>query len=227
MEVVRDHAHADALAICGNGAAVVDLGTDDESGRPRFVRVRPLLEETALQVVATLRAHAPGTSFAVERTSGLFHEMSYPPLHLDPAQSVAPAEKLLAEPTGTTPQPVLKLLAHHDELSPDAFLTRARELVGDLVSVTRSSPTALLEISAHGVSKASTLALSCAERGIRPEEVAAFGDMPNDIEMLSWAGSSYAMGNAHPDVLAAATGSTLDNNEDGVALVIERILAGG
>ncbi|MFC8924354.1 Cof-type HAD-IIB family hydrolase [Streptomyces albidoflavus] len=226
MEVVRGHAHADALAICGNGAAVVDLGTD-ESGRPRFVRVRPLLEETALQVVATLRAHAPGTSFAVERTSGLFHEMSYPPLHLDPAQSVAPAEKLLAEPTGTTPQPVLKLLAHHDELSPDAFLTRARELVGDLVSVTRSSPTALLEISAHGVSKASTLALSCAERGIRPEEVAAFGDMPNDIEMLSWAGSSYAMGNAHPDVLAAATGSTLDNNEDGVALVIERILAGG
>ncbi len=57
--------------------------------------------------------------------------------------------------------------------------------------------------------------------------MAAFGDMPNDIEMLSWAGSSYAMGNAHPDVLAAATGSTLGNNEDGVALVIERILAGG
>ncbi|MEW2707440.1 Cof-type HAD-IIB family hydrolase [Streptomyces koyangensis] len=227
MEVVRDHAHADALAICGNGAAVVDLGADDESGRPRFVRVRPLLEETALQVVSRLRAHAPGTSFAVERTSGLFHEMSYPPLHLDPAQSVAPAEKLLAEPTDTTPQPVLKLLAHHDELAPDAFLTRAREILGDLVSVTRSSPTALLEISAHGVSKASTLALSCAERGIRPEEVAAFGDMPNDIEMLSWAGSSYAMGNAHPDVLAAATGSTLGNNEDGVALVIERILAGG
>ncbi|WP_191857466.1 Cof-type HAD-IIB family hydrolase [Streptomyces fungicidicus] len=227
MEVVRDHAHADALAICGNGAAVVDLAADDERGRPRFVRVRPLLEEAALQVVSRLRAHAPGTSFAVERTSGLFHEMSYPPLHLDPAQGIAPAEKLLAEPTGTTPQPVLKLLAHHHELAPDAFLTRARAILGDLVSVTRSSPTALLEISAHGVSKASTLALSCAERGIRPEEVAAFGDMPNDIEMLSWAGSSYAMGNAHPNVLATATGSTLGNNEDGVALVIERILAGG
>ncbi len=122
---------------------------------------------------------------------------------------------------------MLKLLAHHHELAPDAFLTRARTILGDLASVTRSSPTALLEISAHGVSKASTLALSCAERGIRPEEVAAFGDMPNDIEMLSWAGSSYAMGNAHPDVLAAATGSTLGNNEDGVALVIERLLAGG
>ncbi|MFD6242144.1 Cof-type HAD-IIB family hydrolase [Streptomyces diastaticus] len=227
MEVVRDHARGDSLAICGNGAAVVDLATDDKEGRPRFVRVRPLPEETALAVVAALRAHAPGTSFAVERTSGLFHELGYPPLHLDPAQGVAPAEKLLAEPTGPRPQPVLKLLAHHGDLAPDAFLAQARSLVGDLVSVTRSSPTALLEISAHGVSKASTLALSCAERGIRQEEVAAFGDMPNDIEMLSWAGSSYAMGNAHPDVLAAATGTTRENNEDGVALVIERILADG
>ncbi|MFD4986007.1 Cof-type HAD-IIB family hydrolase [Streptomyces sp. NPDC058372] len=227
MEVVRDHAQGDALAICGNGAAVVDLGADDASGRPRFVRIRPLLEETALRVVAALRADAPGTSFAVERTSGLFHELSYPPLHLDPAQGIAPAEKLLAESTGTTPQPVLKLLAHHSEVAPDDFLARARALLGDLVSVTRSSPTALLEISAYGVSKASTLALACAERGIGPEEVAAFGDMPNDIEMLSWAGSSYAMGNAHPDVLAAATGSTLGNNDDGVAVVVERLLAAG
>lgn len=58
-----------------------------------------------------------------------------------------------------------------------------------------------------------------------PAEVVAFGDMPNDVEMLSWAGTSYAMGNAHPDVIAAASGRTVANNEDGVALVIERILS--
>jgi hydroxymethylpyrimidine pyrophosphatase-like HAD family hydrolase len=56
--------------------------------------------------------------------------------------------------------------------------------------------------------------------------VVAFGDMPNDVEMLTWAGRSYAMGNAHPDVLAAASGRTVGNNEDGVAVVIERLLAG-
>lgn len=49
--------------------------------------------------------------------------------------------------------------------------------------------------------------------------------MPNDVEMLSWASTSYAMGNAHPAALAAATGRTVTNNEDGVAVVIERIIA--
>ncbi len=91
--------------------------------------------------------------------------------------------------------------------------------------MTRSSPSALLELSGCGVSKASTLALCCAERGISHEEVVAFGDMPNDVEMLTWAGQSYAMGNAHPDVVAAASGRTVANNEDGVAVVIEQLLA--
>jgi hydroxymethylpyrimidine pyrophosphatase-like HAD family hydrolase len=49
--------------------------------------------------------------------------------------------------------------------------------------------------------------------------------MPNDVEMLTWAGTSYAMGNAHPAVIAAASGRTVANNEDGVAVVIEKILA--
>lgn len=110
-------------------------------------------------------------------------------------------------------------------MAPDEFLALARSTAGAYASITRSSPTALLEVSGLGVSKASTLARCCAERGITPAEVVAFGDMPNDIEMLRWAGTSYAMGNAHPDVIAAASGRTVDNNEDGVAVVIERILA--
>jgi hydroxymethylpyrimidine pyrophosphatase-like HAD family hydrolase len=117
------------------------------------------------------------------------------------------------------------VLAHHPELAPDDFLALARKAVGARAEITRSSPTALLEISGPGVSKASTLELCCAERGITPAEVVAFGDMPNDVEMLTWAGTSYAMGNAHPDVVAAASGHTVANNDDGVAVVIERILA--
>ncbi|MFJ6571355.1 HAD hydrolase family protein [Streptomyces sp. NPDC091292] len=253
MDVVSDHLHGHGLAICGNGAAVVDL--HGGPGDHRFVKIRELPRPRALDVVRLLRAAAPGTSFAVERTGGLHHEPTYPPLHLDPGESVASAEKLLAEPaapsdgsdrpyapatdsatdtdtgtgTGQHPdpadQPVLKLLAYHPELSPDAFLALARTAVGEHATITRSSPSALLEISGAGVSKASTLAQCCAERGILPEEVVAFGDMPNDVEMLTWAGTSYAMGNAHPDVIAAASGRTVANNEDGVAVVIEQILA--
>ncbi|MFI8995653.1 Cof-type HAD-IIB family hydrolase [Streptomyces sp. NPDC053542] len=219
MDVVSDHVHGHGLAICANGAAVVDL----HRGR-RIVEVRALERGAALGVVESLRAAAPGTSFAVERTGGIHYEPQYPPFHLDPAALIAPVEKLLGEEFEKAGEPVLKLLAHHSELHPDAFLALAREAAGHLASFTRSSPTALLEISGAGVSKAGTLARCCAERGIAPHEVVAFGDMPNDLEMLTWAGTSYAMANAHPDVLSATTHRTAANNEDGVALVIERLI---
>ncbi|MBT2443481.1 HAD family phosphatase [Streptomyces sp. ISL-36] len=219
MDVVADHVHGHGLAICANGAAVVDLHAGGT-----FLEVRPLERSVALDVVTTLRAAAPGTSFAVELTTGIHYEPEYPPFFLDPGATVATAEKLLFEEEPGAAAPVLKLLAQHQELDPDAFLATARTAAGSLASFTRSSPTALLEISSLGVSKASTLALCCAERGISADEVVAFGDMPNDIEMLTWAGRSYAMGNAHPDVISAASGRTVANNEDGVAVVIEQIL---
>ena len=221
MGVVSDHVHGHGLAICTNGAAVVDLHQDG-----LLIDVRPLPSVQALAVVAALREVAPGTSFAVERSAGIFYEQEYPPFHLDPGAIVAPAEKLLDDACPHSDKPVLKLLAHHPELVPDAFLRLAREVAGAHGDVTRSSPTALLEVSGLGVSKASTLARCCAQRGIAAEEVVAFGDMPNDLEMLMWAGTSYAMANAHPDVLAATTHRTETNTEDGVARVIERILTG-
>lgn len=219
MDVVSDHVHGHGLAICANGAAVVDLRAGG-----KLLEVRALERGIALDVVRTLRDAAPGTSFAVELTTGIHYEPDYPPFHLDPGATVATAEKLLDEDHPDAGAPVIKLLAHHPELTPDAFLILARTAAGELASFTRSSPTALLEVSGLGVSKASTLALCCAQRGISADEVVAFGDMPNDVEMLTWAGTSYAMGNAHPDVIAAASGRTVANNEDGVAVVIEEIL---
>ncbi|MCX4824303.1 Cof-type HAD-IIB family hydrolase [Streptomyces sp. NBC_01142] len=219
MDVVSDHVHGHGMAICANGAAVVDL----HSGGT-LLEVRALDRDTALEVVRVMRDAAPGTSFAVDLATGVHYEPDYPPFRVDPGATVATAEKLLHEEQPGTGAPVIKLLAHHPELTPDGFLTLARTAAGELASITRSSPTALLEISGLGVSKASTLALCCAERGISSDEVVAFGDMPNDVEMLTWAGTSYAMGNAHPDVIAAASGRTVANNEDGVAVVIEQIL---
>ncbi|KUJ49848.1 Cof-type HAD-IIB family hydrolase [Streptomyces sp. NPDC093228] len=222
MDVVSDHVHGHGLAICGNGAAVVDL--HGGPGTHRFVKVRELPRDNAVDAVRLLRDAAPGTVYAIEQTYGFYQEPDYPKLHMESPDLRAPAEELLARDAPGTRQPVLKILAYHPDLDPDAFLTLARLAVGNRASITRSSPSALLEISGPGVSKASTLALCCAERGISHEEVVAFGDMPNDVEMLSWAGQSYAMGNAHPDVIAAASGRTVANNEDGVAVVIERIL---
>ena len=54
----------------------------------------------------------------------------------------------------------------------------------------------------------------------------AFGDMPNDLDMLAWAGHGVAVANAHPDVLAVADEITASNDDDGVAQVLERLLLG-
>jgi hydroxymethylpyrimidine pyrophosphatase-like HAD family hydrolase len=81
----------------------------------------------------------------------------------------------------------------------------------------------MIEISATGVTKASTLAALCEERGLGPNDVLAFGDMPNDLPLLAWAGQAYAVANAHPAVLEAVAMHTASVEDDGVAQVLERI----
>jgi len=53
----------------------------------------------------------------------------------------------------------------------------------------------------------------------------AFGDMPNDLPMLRWAGASFAVANAHADVHSQATHRCPSNDQDGVAHVVEAVLA--
>ena len=73
-------------------------------------------------------------------------------------------------------------------------------------------------------SKAAALAELCAQWSVAPEHVAAFGDAPNDLPMLAWAGTAYAVANAHPAVLAATPHHLPSNDEDGVAQELERLL---
>ncbi len=216
MDTVVAHTARHGMAICANGAAVYDLHRDV------LLECRPLLEQDARAVVEALRAAVPGTSFAIERTGGFHYESDYISPWGEPDSRVAPIEELLSRDLD---QPVLKLLARHDSADPDTFLATARGAAGEHAEFTRSSGSALLEVSGIGVSKATTLARCCADRGITAQEVVAFGDMPNDLGMLTWAGTSYAVANAHPAVLAATTHHTTANEDDGVARVIERILA--
>jgi hydroxymethylpyrimidine pyrophosphatase-like HAD family hydrolase len=60
--------------------------------------------------------------------------------------------------------------------------------------------------------------------GREPADLLAFGDAPNDLELLTAAAWGVAVSNAHPDVLAAADETTLSNDDDGVAVVLERLL---
>ena len=81
-----------------------------------------------------------------------------------------------------------------------------------------------LEILPAGVSKGQALISLCSRLDILPQEVVAFGDGLNDLEMLKCAGLGVAMGNAHPDLKAAAGYVTGGNEEDGVAMAMEKFI---
>ena len=101
-----------------------------------------------------------------------------------------------------------------------------RDVVATAVGET-ATPTwsvdGLVEISAAGVTKAAALSRVCERLGVAAEDVVAFGDMPNDLPMLAWAGMSYAMANAHPTVLDAVDHVARSNDEDGVAQALAGI----
>jgi HAD superfamily hydrolase (TIGR01484 family) len=101
-------------------------------------------------------------------------------------------------------------------------MAAVRGIAAGRVTATDSSGDGLLEIAAAGVTKASALAKIAAGWGIDARDVVAFGDMPNDLEMLQWAGRSVAMSNGHADVLAVADEVAADHADDGVARVLER-----
>ena len=91
------------------------------------------------------------------------------------------------------------------------------------LAVTYSLPNNI-EFNASGADKGRALLALAEYLGIPREKTMAFGDGTNDLSMLTAAGCGVAMGNAHPSVKAAAKLVTADNDSDGVALVIEKLL---
>jgi hydroxymethylpyrimidine pyrophosphatase-like HAD family hydrolase len=120
----------------------------------------------------------------------------------------------------------VKLLVRHAAMTSEAMASAATAAIGDSVAVTFSTSNGLIELSRAGVTKGTGLAAVARHFRVSAEDVIAFGDMPNDLPMLAWAGHGVAMANAHPSVLDAADEVTAPNSEDGVALVLERWFSG-
>jgi Cof subfamily protein (haloacid dehalogenase superfamily) len=211
LGVVSERTGLTGLAICANGAIVYDLHTE------KVVAYHSIAVEIGLEITGRLRKALPDVAFAVETLGGYAREPAYRPrwdVGLEPR--LGRIDEIFGEAT-------VKLLVRHESMGADQLLAAAREVVGDLAEFTHSSIDGLLEVSAAGVSKATTLAQLCAERSIAAADVLAFGDMPNDLAMLAWAGTAYAVAGAHPEVLAAVERHTGDPVDDGVAQVLERV----
>jgi Cof subfamily protein (haloacid dehalogenase superfamily) len=215
LSQVYEQLHEPLPAICANGAVVYDPDAD------RVLRADPLAPDLLAEVTRRLRAEVPGAVFAVEVEDGrqLRHDAGWPVLW----DAEDPTIRMLTTPDEVASVPAVKLLVRAGKRDPDAFVRIVAAAIGGLAEATHSSYSGLVEISAAGVTKAAGLAWFCERRGIEPAEVVAFGDMPNDVPMLTWAGRAVAVANAHPAVREIADDVTLSNDEDGVAVYLEKL----
>ncbi|HEU5367614.1 MAG TPA: HAD family hydrolase, partial [Ktedonobacterales bacterium] len=206
MRPIAERAGVTGLAICSNGAVIYDLGDD------AIVDHWPLEPAVVAQLVVRLREAAPGVFFALEYGLRSGREPGYPmPRRPNPLQEV-----LIDDIFVLARETAVKLIAHHPGMPTETLLEVAQTVVGNTALATYSG-VGFIEISAAGIHKAWALERLCARLGIRAEEVVAFGDMPNDLEMLAWAGRGVAVANAHPTVLQHAREIAPSNMEDGVA----------
>jgi HAD superfamily hydrolase (TIGR01484 family) len=213
MGPIADAFRLQSLAICSNGAYDYDL-------RARAVIAEYAIDPaTLLKVARGMRQAIPGIGLAVEYADSLAADALYEPWDWDRDITVQRLEE-----ADLWQRPAPKLVGRHPSLSADELLALARPAVGDLVTVFHSNGLRLVEAVAPGVSKADGLARHAVRLGVSAARVIAFGDMPNDLSMFAWAGRSYAVGNAHPSVLAAADGVLGSVEEDGVAVFLEGLL---
>ena len=208
---VRPLALADCaeVAICANGALLYDLADD------RLLEQHPIPAADAQRLVRDLRQAAPGVVFAAEAGLSFWREPAYPTGH-----PLDERDGSIENALGFATRGIAKLLARHPRIAQKLLLPLAEAVAGDDAVVTRSGTT-LLEISAAGITKASALQRLCAGSGVAVAEVAAIGDMVNDLSMLRWAGHAVAVANAHTEVLAAADEVIGANDSDGVAEYLE------
>ena len=207
--------------ICANGAVVYDPSRDE-------VLVRHELDPEALGRIAEITREAlagyGAYGFGVERVGSSAFDTEeecflitpgYSPDLWDIGYGVVDVAEL-------TSVPAAKILVRHPEMSSQELFDVLAPLIDpEDAHVTYSMNEGLLEFSAPGVNKATGVSIVATQYGIERERVLAFGDMPNDMEMLAWAGIGVAMANAEPLVQDAADVVTTSNDDFGVARVLE------
>jgi Cof subfamily protein (haloacid dehalogenase superfamily) len=210
------------LVVCANGASVYD------PARHELVDLVELEPDVARGLVDDIEAAFPqgllgveqGFDFAVdeaiERRQDDLRLMNSWQL---PGMRVGPIREYLD-------RPVTKLIVQLPAPAPAGTAAAMQDVVGDRALVTHSTSEAFLELSHPAVHKASAVERLLVDAGIAAADVVAFGDMPNDIELIRWAGHGVAVANAHPALREAADEVTASNDDDGVAIVVERLLAG-
>jgi hydroxymethylpyrimidine pyrophosphatase-like HAD family hydrolase len=235
LGLLEDLVGGHGRVICLGGAAVWDLGSG------RALDVCGFTEDAVRALVADLRDAEPDIALAFERVDGPVFDPWFPkdepgipvearavPVErsLGASHDDAPRElvaKLLAIDPRATGSPHGRL-AEAGSTAHDDFFARVRDVARDRAHLAYSGAVGLAELLPPGVTKDAALERWCERLGVAAQDVWAFGDMPNDVPMLSWAGRAVAVANAHPEVLACADVVVGKNDDDGVAAYLEAAL---
>lgn len=208
-------------AVCANGAIIYDAEHD------RVLWSANLEPDALVKLGEIAYQQIPGCGIAAERAGRSAHDAATAPFvasagyehaWLNPDHVEVGDDEVFGDPA-------VKLLVRKPGMASDEMARRLQPVVGDLAQVTFSTDNGLIELSVPGTHKASGLARLADLAGLSADAVIAFGDMPNDAEMLTWAGHGVAMGHGHPAAVDAADEVTVGNNDDGVAKVLERWFA--
>jgi Cof subfamily protein (haloacid dehalogenase superfamily) len=219
IRAIASGAGFDDWAVCGNGAFAIHLST----GEVLFERSVPVDIQRTL--AAALAPRLPGLLYASVREAGevFVPQSGYAALAAAADHKRDPASMVEAAQEDVLAAPSLKLVIRHPSLAPREVLAMIQGLgLSGFEMTTSGAP--FVEVMATGVTKAWGLEQLCLHLGIRFDQVLAFGDAPNDVEMLQWAGHGVAMGNADSVVKDAADEIAPAHTDDGVAQVIERML---
>lgn len=204
-------------AICGNGAVAVDISTR----AVWFSRAIPADE--ARRLVQAVREADDAVRFASVGPQGEWfraeEEYAASSRFADHQRTrgemdIVGVDELAVECS--------KIVLRVPGEAPERTLQRLAPLLAPCVATTSGAP--FVEVMAPGVTKASALARLCELLDVPCERVWAFGDAPNDVEMLRWAGRAFAVANAAPAVLAEADDLVGSNEDDGVAVLLQSAL---
>ncbi|GAA3373147.1 HAD family hydrolase [Streptomyces sannanensis] len=212
---ILDDLDYQGLAVCGQGAQVY------HAGEHRLLTSLTLDRQLAALAVSKIEAETGPLALAASR-DGLDGEVLVGPGYRTLDSTALPARPF-ENPAELWAAPLTKVYIQHPVLDDDTLARTARQTVGNLVDVVVAGP-GIVEILPLGLSKATGLSLAARRLGLRAADTIAFGDMPNDIPMFGWAAHSVAMADAHDDLKAVAHEITASNEDDGIAVVLERLL---
>lgn len=201
--------------VCSNGASLYDCVAG-------AVVDRHVIAPTSLPLlVEVVRRELGDACFGWEQAEGFGWESAF--VSIRPVIDKMRA-KIVPRFDAPWPDEVTKVFIGHGELSRDRLLAALTpHMVDGLVAT--CSGASFVEVTGAGVDKAFGVARLCARLGITADEVVAVGDHLNDLAMLRWAGRGVAMDGAHPAVLAETTERAPSCAEDGVACLLEALVA--